>query len=253
MLALLQITNKVRREIMRKTVLIVDDDSDIVSLLRLFLELEGVAVVEASNGMEALALIKSIEIDLAIIDIMMPELDGFQLIKLMRKDFKLPIIILSAKSQDHDKILGLGIGADDYITKPFNTMEVMARVQALIRRTYEFNETSISTNNRKTAVGDLVLDHEECLLYKGGESIQLSSSEYKLLNLFMNAPGRIFTKKQIFENVWSDHYIDDDNAIMVQISRLREKIEDQPRNPQYIKTIRGLGYRFCKKEELDEK
>lgn len=244
--------SKVGGEIMCKTILIADDEPEIVALLRLFLELEGFTVVEATNGSEALEIVQQSNINLAIIDIMMPKLDGYQLIKLIRKEYKLPIIILSAKNQDADKILGLGIGADDFISKPFNSMEVVARVQAQLRRTYEFNNTTSFSQDGKTSVGDLVLDHHGCTLYKRGKAIPLSAIEYKLLDLFMNAPGRIFTKKQIFEKAWSDHYFDDDNTIMVQISRLRDKIEDQPRNPLYIKTIRGLGYRFIKKDEIDE-
>ncbi|MCM3337695.1 response regulator transcription factor [Paenibacillus sp. MER TA 81-3] len=238
---------------MGKTILIADDEPEIVALLRLFLEVEGYSVVEASNGKEALAYIQNISIDLAVIDIMMPELDGYQLIKLIRKDYKLPIIILSAKNQETDKILGLGIGADDFISKPFSSMEVLARVQAQLRRTYEFNEADSVALDSQTCVGDMALDHHSCMLYKRGQPISLSSIEYKLLKLFMDAPGRIYTKKQIFEKAWSDQYFADDNTIMVQISRLRDKIEDQPRNPMYIKTIRGLGYRFAKKDELDGK
>lgn len=238
---------------MGKTILIADDEPEILGLLRLFLEVEGFSVVEANNGEEALVCIQNGGIDLAVIDIMMPKLDGYQLIKLIRKESKLPILILSAKNQETDKIVGLGIGADDFISKPFSSMEVLARIQAQLRRTYEFNEPASGQTDSLTSVGDMSLDHHACLLYKRGQPIPLSSMEYKLLKLFMEAPGRIFTKKQIFEKAWSDHYFADDNTIMVQISRLRDKIEDQPRNPVYIKTIRGLGYRFAKKEELDEK
>lgn len=238
---------------MSKTILIADDEPEIIKLLRLFLEVEGFSVIEAYNGKEALEHIQNNSIDLAVIDIMMPKLDGFELIKLIRKEYKFPILILSAKNQDTDKILGLGIGADDFISKPFSSMELLARIQAQLRRTYEFNESSSVQPIPQTCVGDLSLDHESCILYKREQQVALSAVEYKLLKLFMEAPGRIFTKKQIFERVWDDHYLADDNTIMVQISRLREKIEDQPRNPVYIKTIRGLGYRFAKKEELNVK
>ncbi|CUB45483.1 MULTISPECIES: response regulator transcription factor [Bacillus cereus group] len=238
---------------MKKNILIVDDDKDIIDLLKLFLEMENFFVVEASNGEVALKCLEENHIDLAIVDIMMPKMDGYQLIKKIRETLQFPILILSAKSQEVDKIIGLGIGADDFITKPFSALEIIARVQAHLRRSYEFNEKAVESKEKQIHMGDLVLDHHSCTLYKSSESISLSATEYKILALFMEEPGRIFTKKQIFESVWSDYYCADDNTIMVHISRLREKLEDSPKNPVYIKTIRGLGYRFARKEELYEK
>ncbi|EKS8378935.1 response regulator transcription factor [Bacillus cereus group sp. MYBK65-1] len=238
---------------MKKNILIVDDDKDIIDLLKLFLEMENFFVVEASNGEVALKCLEENHIDLAIVDIMMPKMDGYQLIKKIRETLQFPILILSAKSQEVDKIIGLGIGADDFITKPFSALEIIARVQAHLRRSYEFNDKAVKGKEKQIHMGDLVLDHHSCTLYKSSESISLSATEYKILTLFMEEPGRIFTKKQIFENVWSDYYCADDNTIMVHISRLREKLEDSPKNPVYIKTIRGLGYRFARKEELYEK
>ncbi|MBN9901581.1 response regulator transcription factor [Bacillus thuringiensis] len=238
---------------MKKNILIADDDKDIIDLLKLFLEMENFFVVEASNGEVALKCLEENHIDLAIVDIMMPKMDGYQLIKKIRETLQLPILILSAKSQEVDKIIGLGIGADDFITKPFSALEIIARVQAHLRRSYEFNDRAVEGKEKQIHMGDLVLDHHSCTLYKSSESISLSATEYKILTLFMEEPGRIFTKKQIFENVWSDYYCADDNTIMVHISRLREKLEDSPKNPVYIKTIRGLGYRFARKEELYEK
>ncbi|WP_342762053.1 response regulator transcription factor [Bacillus sp. BR3(2024)] len=238
---------------MKKNILIVDDDKDIIDLLKLFLEMENFFVVEASNGEVALKCLEENHIDLAIVDIMMPKMDGYQLIKKIRETLQLPILILSAKSQEVDKIIGLGIGADDFITKPFSALEIIARVQAHLRRSYEFNDKAVEGKEKQIHMGDLVLDHHSCTLYKSSETITLSATEYKILTLFMEEPGRIFTKKQIFESVWSDYYCADDNTIMVHISRLREKLEDSPKNPVYIKTIRGLGYRFARKEELYEK
>ena len=238
---------------MKKNILIVDDDKDIIDLLKLFLEMENFFVVEASNGDVALKCLEENHIDLAIVDIMMPKMDGYQLIKKIRETLQFPILILSAKSQEVDKIIGLGIGADDFITKPFSALEIIARVQAHLRRSYEFNDKAVEDKEKQIHMGDLVLDHHSCTLYKSSESITLSATEYKILTLFMKEPGRIFTKKQIFESVWSDYYCADDNTIMVHISRLREKLEDSPKNPVYIKTIRGLGYRFARKEELYEK
>ncbi|KAB7652969.1 response regulator transcription factor [Bacillus sp. B2-WWTP-C-10-Post-4] len=238
---------------MKKNILIVDDDKDIIDLLKLFLEMENFFVVEASNGEVALKCLEENHIDLAIVDIMMPKMDGYQLIKKIRETLQFPILILSAKSQEVDKIIGLGIGADDFITKPFSALEIIARVQAHLRRSYEFNDKAVKGKEKQIHMGDLVLDHHSCTLYKSSETITLSATEYKILTLFMEEPGRIFTKKQIFESVWSDYYCADDNTIMVHISRLREKLEDSPKNPVYIKTIRGLGYRFTRKEELYEK
>ena len=238
---------------MKKNILIVDDDKDIIDLLKLFLEMENFFVVEALNGEVALKCLEENHIDLAIVDIMMPKMDGYQLIKKIRETLQFPILILSAKSQEVDKIIGLGIGADDFITKPFSALEIIARVQAHLRRSYEFNDRAVEGKEKQIHMGDLVLDHHSCILYKSSESISLSATEYKILALFMEEPGRIFTKKQIFESVWSDYYCADDNTIMVHISRLREKLEDSPKNPVYIKTIRGLGYRFARKEELYEK
>ncbi|MEI4799831.1 response regulator transcription factor [Bacillus sp. FJAT-51639] len=238
---------------MPKNILIVDDDTDIIELLKLFLEMESFLVLEASNGEEALNCIEENHIDLAIVDIMMPKMDGYQLIKKIRETLQFPILILSAKTQEVDRIMGLGLGADDFIIKPFSPLEIIARVQAHLRRSYEFNRNTVESTVNQIHIGNLTLDHYSCILYKYNKPITLSSIEYKLLTLFMEQPGRIFTKKQIFEKVWSEHYYADDNAIMVHISRLREKIGDSPKNPVYIKTIRGLGYRFARKEELYEK
>jgi DNA-binding response OmpR family regulator len=236
----------------RKKILIADDEPDIIELLRIFLESEQFELIEAHDGQAAWELIERHQVDLAVIDIMMPRMDGFQLIQQIRKACKMPIIILSARNEDVDKIKGLGIGADDYMTKPFNPLECVARIKAQLRRYYEFNDSGAGDADAVTSIGGLTLDHRACLLYKRGQPVALSATEYKLLKMFTDEPGRIFTKKQIFERVWGDTYIADDNTIMVQISRLRDKIEDNPRSPVYLKNIRGLGYRFAKREELDE-
>jgi len=240
---------------MGKTILLVDDEQDIVDMLKLFLEPD-YHVLEAYDGQAAMEMFARASIDLVVIDIMMPYVDGFKLLQWIRKHSTIPVIVLSAKHQEADKIAGLGLGADDFIAKPFSPLEVVARIQAHLRRTYEFNDagatgTGANADVTETRLGELILDHEACLLYKRGEPIALSAIEYKLLKLLMSKPGRIYTKKQIFEQVWSDPYIGDDNTIMVQISRLRDKIEDSPREPFYIRTVRGLGYRFAKKEELN--
>jgi len=235
---------------MAKTILIVDDDPDIVDLLKLYLHAEGYITLEAFDGKTAFDQLKSQAIDLAILDIMMPIIDGYQLLQMIRQEYKIPVILLSAKSQDYDKIAGLKLGADDYISKPFSPLEVTARIQAQLRRFYEFNDSLSVQQPSQLKVGDLRLSHYECVLYIKDKPIPLSAREYELLKLLMSEPGRVFTKKQIFERAWNEYYIADDNAIMVQISRLREKIEECPRKPVFIKTIRGLGYRFAKKDEL---
>lgn len=238
---------------MDKTILIADDEREIVELLKLFLEKDGYRVVEAYDGREAWEQIRRHPIDLAVIDIMMPRMDGFELLKVLRNEYKLPVIVISAKNRDSDKILGLSLGADDFISKPFNPLEVVARVQANLRRAFDFNDSIEKAQpEEKTVLGPLTLDHGSCMLYRRNEPIALTSLEYKLLRTFMSSPGRIFTKKQLFEQAWSEPYLEDDNSIMVQISRLRDKIEEQPKQSNYIKTVRGLGYKFAAKEDLIE-
>ncbi|MEA0553053.1 response regulator transcription factor [Lysinibacillus irui] len=235
---------------MVKTIMIVDDDPNIVDLLKLYLNAEGYITLEALDGKTAFDQLKNQAIDLAIIDIMMPIIDGYELLKMIRQEYKIPVILLSAKNQDYDKITGLKLGADDYISKPFSPLEVVARIQAQLRRFYEFNDSFSTQQSSQLKLGHLLLSHRECVLYIKDKPIPLSAREYELLKLLMSEPGRVFTKKQIFERAWNEYYIADDNAIMVQISRIREKIEECPRKPVYIKTIRGLGYRFAKKDEL---
>lgn len=238
---------------MDTTILIADDEKEIAELLRLFLEKEGYRVIAAYDGEEAWQQIASRRIDLAVIDITMPRMDGYGLLKRLRPEYKFPVIVISARNSDSDKILGLGLGADDFMAKPFNPLEVVARVQAQLRRAFEFSGTrEKEPAEDTTAIGHLVLDHASCTLYRRNTPIPLTSLEYKLLRTFMLSPGRIFTKRQLFEQVWSETYMEDDNTIMVQISRLRDKIEEQPKQPNYIRTIRGLGYKFAAKEDWIE-
>lgn len=236
---------------MDRTILIAEDEREIADLLKLFLEKEGYRVVAACDGLEAWECLRRQPIDLALIDIMMPRMDGFDLLKLLRTEYKIPVIVLSAKNRDSDKIMGLRLGADDFVSKPFNPLEVVARVQANLRRANEFNDAAdTERTEERTVVGPLTLDHASCMLLKRSEPIALTSLEYKLLKTLMSSPGRIYTKRQLFETAWSEPYLEDDNSIMVQISRLRDKIEDQPRQPNYIRTVRGLGYKFATKEDL---
>lgn len=230
------------------TILLADDEREIVDILTLYLENAGFNVICAYNGREALNMLQGagVKADAAILDIMMPEMDGYTLVKEIRRDNSIPILILSARSDDSGKILGLDLGADDYITKPFNPLEVTARVQAQLRRYYRLNAAAPVVSDRITA-GELVLDKASCSLVKNGVDIPLTAIEYKILSLLMENRGKVFTKSRIYEHVWDGgFYESDDNTIMVHISRLRDKIENDPRNPQYLKTIRGLGYRFEK-------
>ena len=224
------------------TVLIADDEKEIRELLRLYLENENCQVVEAADGQQALDYLRRKKIDLCVLDIMMPKMDGYKVLKEMRKNSNIPVIILSAKDADSEKILGLNLGADDYITKPFNPLEAVARIKSNIRRFY-----SLGTNGGGQSVvrvKDLVLDLEGCELRKGEKPIDLTFVEYCIMELFMKNPGKVFTKQQIYESGWREEYIVADNNIMVCISKLRDKLDEDP--SAYIKTIRGLGYRLEK-------
>ena len=224
---------------MNPLILIAEDNADIRELLRLYLEGEDFRVLEAADGATALALAREHQPDMAILDVMMPEMNGFELTRALRKYSDLPILILSAKSQDNDKILGLNLGADDYIAKPFNPVEIVARVKAQLRRATRSSRDILS-------VRDLTLDTATFQLTKGGQPILLTPMEYKILALLMRSPGRIFTKIQLYEGAIGTYFEGDDNTMMVHISKLREKIEDDPKNPRYIITVRGLGYKLEK-------
>ena len=177
-----------------------------------------------------------------LLDIMMPKKDGFHVLKELRQKSNLPVIILSAKTSDNDKILGLDLGADDYIAKPFNPLEAVARINSNIRRFYSLGANDSQTAKRLLKVKDLTLDLDGCILRKGEEVIELSSTEYRLMELFMGNPGKIFTKQQIYEYGWQEAYFIADNNIMVCISKLRAKLSQD--SNRYIRTVRGLGYRF---------
>lgn len=227
---------------MAYTILIADDEAEIRELLRLYLEKDGYHVLEAADGQSALSLLEQEEIDMALLDIMMPKVDGYHVLKKLRESSNMPVMILSAKNQDSDKILGLDLGADDYLAKPFNPMEAMARINSNIRRFYSLGAKGEKV--KQLEVKDLRLDTEECVVYRNGSPIDLTSVEYKLLRMFMEYPGKVFTKQQVYENVWGEEYAIADNNIMVCISRLRAKLSED--GSAYIKTIRGLGYRMEK-------
>lgn len=223
-------------------VLIADDEAEIRQLLRLYLEKDGYRVFEADNGEKALEICQNEQVDLALLDIMMPRLNGYQVIQRIRQTSNIPVIVISAKGQDEDKILGLDLGADDYITKPFNPLEAMARINSNIRRFYSLGSGSVES--KSLVVRNLRLETDECTVYKDDVPIELTSVEYKILKLFMENPGKVFTKQQIYEEGWGEEFIVADNNIMVCISKLRSKLDDSEN--EYIRTIRGLGYRMEK-------
>lgn len=224
-------------------ILVAEDEVDIRKLLKISLEDEGYSVYTAADGVEAWEIMKKESIDLAVLDVMMPRLDGFNLLRKIRSISTAPVIFLTARTAEMDKVLGLGMGADDYLSKPFSMSELIARVGAQLRRSNEY----LRTKQKDSAVlqyGDLKIDKDSCCVCKKDETIELNAKEYKLLLYMMENPERIFTKKQLYNAVWDDDYYYDDNTIMVHISHLRNKIETDPQNPQYIKTIRGLGYKL---------
>lgn len=228
-----------------RNILLVEDSKDIVDLIKLYLEADDIRIIEAADGKQALDLFNGMQIHLVLLDIMLPRMNGYEVIKEIRKKSNLPIIFMSAKGQDEDIILGLNLGADDYVVKPFNPLELTARVSAQMRRFYSLGASS-DTGLEQIKVNNLVLDQRECKLFNNGKEVDLTYMEYKLLKFLMNEPGRVFTKSQIFENVWEEEYSYTDNTVTVYISKLREKLEADSKNPKLIKTVRGLGYKFEK-------
>ena len=231
---------------MKNKILVADDEAEIRVLLKLYLEKDGYEVLEASDGLEALSCLKQNAIDLAVLDVMMPKMDGLTVLREIRKEKNIPVLMLSAKNTEMDKILGLELGADDYIGKPFNPMEAVARIHSNIRRFYALGAGVKEANELK--VRDLRLDIDSCLLFQLDEETQaekpinLTSVEYRIMQLFMEHPGKVYTKQQIFDAGWEESYAVDDNSIMVCISKLRSKLSDD--GNCYIATVRGLGYRF---------
>jgi len=224
-------------------ILIADDEEDIRNLIKISLEENGYTVLTAQNGKEAWDILTAEDVQLAILDVMMPVMDGFNLLRKIREHSTIPVIFLTARTDDMDKVLGLGLGADDYIAKPFSVAELVARVGAQLRRSNEYLSPKGKTSAAIT-YGDLSIDKEKCCAYKDGEPIELGAKEYKLLLHFMEHPERVFTKRQLYQAVWDEEYYFDDNTIMVHISRVRNRIEDDPQRPKYLKTIRGIGYKL---------
>ncbi|MGH4124423.1 MAG: response regulator transcription factor [Clostridium sp.] len=231
-------------------VLIAEDETHIRNLLQLQLEQEGYSAFAAKDGIEALEVIQKNNIDIAILDVMMPRLDGFNLLRKIRETKNFPVIFLTARGDDMDKILGLGIGADDYLVKPFSMAELLARVSAQLRRNLEYSFKKTEAFSR-IEYGSICLDKDACCVYKDDEMVEMNAKEFMLLKYLMENPERVFTKKQLYKAVWDEDAYYDDNTIMVHISHIRNKIETDSKNPKYIKTIRGIGYKFHKHSEAN--
>lgn len=227
---------------MEYKILVADDEKEIRNLLKLYLENDGFKVVEASTGLEVLDLLDKEKPDMCLLDIMMPDMDGLTALKNLRQKSNIPVMMITARTADAERILGLNIGADDYICKPFNPLEVAARVKAFMRRYYDLGAGNIKEEAEVLKAMDLELDTDKCLLTKGGEPIELTSVEYKMMEMFMKNPGKVFTKQQLYEYAWGDDFFASDNNIMVAISKLRTKLDEDA--SRYIKTMRGLGYRL---------
>jgi DNA-binding response OmpR family regulator len=237
------------RDIMN--ILVAEDEKDIRNLLKINLTEAGYTVYAAADGIEALVVMKNNQIHLAILDVMMPRLDGFNLLRKIRETSTIPVLLLTARSEDMDKVLGFGLGADDYLVKPFSMAELTARVAAQLRRSHEYGAVK-SEHIAKLSFGNWELDKDACCIYKAGQLVELNAKEYKLLSYLMENPAHVFTKRQLYRAVWeeSDYYDYDDNTIMVHISHLRSKLEEDPKNPKFIKTIRGIGYKFHPDKEV---
>ena len=225
-------------------ILVCDDDKEIVNAIEIYLEKEGYKIYKANNGKEALNIINKEEIHLVILDIMMPELDGISVAENIREDKAIPIIMLSAKSEDYDKIKGLNVGADDYITKPFNPMELIARVNSQMRRYTKLGSISKKEDNNIYQAGELIIDDTKKEVYVDGKNIKLTPTEYNILKFLTKNKGRVFSISQIYENVWEEESYGAENIIAVHIRHIREKIEINTREPKYLKVIWGIGYKI---------
>lgn len=226
-------------------ILIIDDEVEIVELMEVYLINEGYQVFKAYNGDDGISIVNREKIHLVILDIMMPGADGFQVCMKIRKDYNIPIIMLSAKSQDMDKIQGLSVGADDYMIKPFNPMELIARVKSQIRRYVFLNEKSDKTNNSDNVEFKYItINKKNHKVSKLGREVKLTPIEYEILLLLANNLGRVFSAEEIFKEVWKEKYFEGNNTVMVHMWRLREKIEENPKNPKIIETVWGVGYKI---------
>lgn len=230
---------------MNERILLVEDDSEISGMLKGYLETENFQIVCAADGKEACGAFDEQAFDLVLLDLMIPKISGMEVMAYIRRTSVVPVIILSAKDSEADKTLGLGLGADDYITKPFSVAEVAARIKSNLRRVGQYARISPApSEGEMLKAGSLTLNPEDYTLLKDGTRIQLTAKEFEILKLLMKNPKKVYTKEQLYSLVWKDAYCGDENAVNVHISRLRSKIEDNSRNPRYVLTVWGIGYKF---------
>ncbi|MBD8069618.1 response regulator transcription factor [Bacillus sp. PS06] len=229
----------------RLSILIADDEEEIADLIGIHLEKEGYHVIKASDGQEAFRIVETQVIDLLILDIMMPKMDGYEVTRRIREQYNMPIIFLSAKTSDFDKVQGLVIGADDYMTKPFTPIELVARVNAHLRRYMKLNQPKSDLGNKTSLeTGGLVISPDQRKVTLYGEEIKITPKEFDILYLLASHPGKVFNVETIFQQVWGDAYFEGANTVMVHIRTLRKKLEEDKRKHKFIKTVWGVGYAF---------
>ena len=230
----------------KNTILVCDDDREIVDAIEIYLSQEGSRILKAYDGVQAVEMLEQEDVQLLLIDIMMPKLDGLRATLKIREKSSIPIIILSAKSEDADKILGLNIGADDYITKPFNPLELVARVKSHLRRYMQLGSTAIKESEAIYTVGGLAINDDLKEVTVDGEPVKLTPIEYNILLLLVKHQGKVFSIDQIYENIWNENAVGVDNTVAVHIRHIREKIEINPKEPRYLKVVWGVGYKIEK-------
>lgn len=224
-------------------ILMVDDETEIIKLMDIYVKNEGYTLLQASNGLEALEILRGHKVDLIILDVMMPEMDGIQACMKIREDNNTPIIMLSAKSQEIDKIAGLSIGADDYVTKPFSPLELIARIKSQLRRYNQFNTRPVQNEN-EIVIKDLVINVASHRVTVEGMEIKLTPREFDMLHMLAINRGLVLSMDKIYVEVWNEPFMESKNTVMVHIRKLREKIEKNPQQPEYIKTVWGIGYKI---------
>lgn len=229
-------------------ILVVDDDREIVRSLAKLLEVEGYQVYKAYHGLEALDILMERQIHLILLDVMMPKLNGLSALMKIREKNNIPVIMLSAKTEESDKVLGLSMGADDYVTKPYNTAELMARVKSQLRRYFSLGAASDRQDEDVLKNGGLTLNRNTKILLVDGEQVRLTATEYKIVELLMSHPGYVFSAEEIYRQIWQEDAYGVENTVMVHIRRIREKIEITPKNPKYLKVVWGIGYKIEKFE-----
>ncbi len=228
----------------KETILIVDDEKEIRELIAIYLKNEGYNILQAGDGEEGLELIKQNKVHLIVLDIMMPKIDGIHMCMKVREIAEMPIIMLSAKTQDMDKILGLTTGADDYVTKPFNPLELIARIKSQLRRYMKMSSGASIQNENEIEIGDMKINIATHRITVANGEVKLTPREFAILELLARNQGMVMSAEKIYEKVWKEEFFESDNTVMVHIRKIREKIEETPRKPRYIKTVWGVGYKI---------